>query len=142
MASTVLTMIHGQAIGGAEVTGTSGLMAIAASTPAAMKGTVTLSSIPSGNDSAMALTSTATATATSCGAPNSRVMANAAAPPKTMNAANPPHDLARFHGSGANGRRWPMTVENPSPNASSTQATAAISRCQLKTTIRTVTAKG
>ena len=135
-------MIHGQAIGGAEVTATSGLMAIAASTPAAMKGTVTLSSMPSGNDSAMALTSTATAMATSCGAPKSRAMANAAAPPKTINAANPPHDLARFHGSGASGRRRPTTVEDPSPNASSTQATAAISRCQLKTTIRTVTAMG
>src|SRR5882757_8361879 len=98
MASTVLTMIHGHAIGGAADNPTIGLIAIAARMPAATNGTVTLSSMPSGSDSAMALTRTAAAMATSCGAPNRRAIANAAAPPNTMNAANPPHDLARFHG--------------------------------------------
>src|SRR2546425_13174801 len=82
MASTVLTMIHGQAIGGGAERPTIGLMAIAARTAAAMNGTVTLSSSPSGSDSTMALTSTAAAMATSCGAPNRRAMANAAGPPK------------------------------------------------------------
>src|SRR5438067_4227399 len=103
MARTVLTTIHGQEIGGGADRATIGLMAIAASTAAAMNGTVTLSSMPRGSVSAIALTISAAAMAMSCGAPNTRAMANAARPPKRMNAANPPHDFAVFHGSGATG---------------------------------------
>src|SRR5438067_6646698 len=142
MANTVLTTIHGHAIGGGADSATIGLMAIAASTAAAMDGTVTLSSIPSGSVSAIALTISAAAMATSCGAPNTRAIPNAATPPKRMNAAKPPHDFAAFHGSGATGIRFPITVPNPSPNAISTHATAAISMCQLKTTTSTSTANG
>src|SRR3954469_2353821 len=113
----VLTTIQGHAIGGGAEAATIGLIAIAARIAAAMNGTVTLSSMPSGRVSAIALTISAAAIATSCGAPNTRAIPNAAAPPKTMNAANPPHDFVPFHGSGASGIRLPTTVENPSPNA-------------------------
>src|SRR5437763_4737207 len=142
MASAVYTTIHGHAIGGGAAEATIGLMAIAASTAAATNGTVTLSSIPSGSVSAIALTTSAAAMATSCGAPNTRAIPNAARPPNRMKPAKPPHDFDGFHGNGASGIRWPITVPNPSPNAISTHATAAISMCQLKMTTSTSTANG
>src|SRR3954454_15522581 len=142
IARTVLTTIQGHAIGGGAEAVTIGLIAVACRIAAPMNGTVTLSSIPSGSVSAIAVTISAAAIATSCGAPNSRAIPDAAMPPKRMNAASPPHDFDAFHGSGATAIGFPITVANPSPNAISTHATAAISMCQLKTTTSTSTANG
>ena len=126
-------MIHGHAIGGVPAKATIGLIAIAASTPAAMNGTVTLSSIPSGSDSAMALDEH--------GRGDGDILRRAEnARDRERRRAAEHHERRRsrpttWRGSTAAAPAacgWPITVENPSPNASSTHATAAISRCQLK----------
>src|SRR5438105_15905144 len=142
MARTVLTAIHGQAIVGCA-DDANGAMLTAASTPAATNGTLTLSLRPSGSDSANAAATIASSNASILGWPSKSIaIANAAAPPMIRNASMPPQLFCRFHGSGAIGVARPTSVAEPSPKAISTHATAAISMCQLKTTMSAQTAAG
>src|SRR5437762_11869665 len=65
---------------------------------------------------------------------------DAAAPPHTMNAIEPATDFSRFHGMRAPELRLPTSVAIPSPNASTPQAAAMMSRRSGKSAISSRTA--
>src|SRR5437867_600671 len=142
MASTVLTTIHGQAIGGWTISPTSGCTARIARLAPAAAGTVTLSSRPSGSDSTNAAMTTVAATAASDGDPKNIAVAAAAIPATITKASDPPQLLLRFHGRGAMGVTRPTSVAIPSPKARITHATAASEMCQLKMRMSALTASG
>ena len=81
-------------------------------------------------------------TAMYAGPPKKRVMANAAPPPNSRKASDPPTLFSVFHGRRESGSARPISVAKPSPKAMITHATAAISMCQLKMRISASTAAG
>src|ERR1700694_2523698 len=99
MASTVLIAIHGQGTAGGWMC-TIGSIPATASVAAAAMGTLMLSLMPSGHDSAIAATKVAMIATLNDGWPNSKTTAQAAAPPKSRNERKPPQLFELFHGRG------------------------------------------